>query len=83
MHDHGEAEWPRSMAEEVVRALVGLGRVVNVVGYARYEGDQLVEQNPATTYEGYDAHDNLRWILSGLILPDDAAALVCWYPGPE
>jgi hypothetical protein len=48
--DHGEAEWPRSLAEEVVRALVCLGRVVNMVEYARYDGDRLVEQNPVTTY---------------------------------
>lgn len=83
VNDHGEAEWPRSMAEGVVRALVGLGRVVNVVEYARYDGDRLMEQNPVTTYEGTDPEANLRWILSGLVLPDDTAAVVCWHPGEQ
>lgn len=82
VQDYGEAEWPRHMAEEVVRALVHLGRVVNVVAYARYEGGRLVEQNPVATYEGSDAEANLRYIVSGLEhLPDDTSAVVCWYPG--
>lgn len=83
VHDYGEAEWPRHMVEEVVRALVDLGRVVNVVHYARYEGDRLVEQNPVSAYEGSDAQANLRHILEGLALPDGTSAVVCWYPGEQ
>lgn len=80
--DHGEAEWPHHLAEDVVRALVELGRVVNVLRYAKYEGDRLVECNPISTYEGDSRDDNLRWILPGVAhLTPDVAAVVCWYPG--
>jgi hypothetical protein len=80
--DRGEAEWPRELAEEVIRSLVGLGRVVNVLQCARYDGDTLVQANPVSTYEGSSAEANLQWILPGLaLLTDDASAIVCWYPG--
>lgn len=79
--DHGQAEWPRDMAEDVIRSLIGLGRVVNVLEYAEYEGDRLVEANPISTYEGDSAEDNLRWILPGLeLLAEGMEAVVGWYP---
>jgi hypothetical protein len=82
VRDHGEAEWPRHMAEEVIRALISLGRVVNVLMYAKFEGDRLSEANPISTYEGDSADDNLRWILPGLeYLSGSMSAVVCWYPG--
>ncbi len=70
------------MAEDVVRALVELGRVVNVLLYAKYEDDRLLESNPITTYEGDSPEDNLRWILPGVErLAPDVTAVVCWHPG--
>ncbi len=81
VRDHGEAEWPRRLVEDAVRALIDTGRVVNVLLYSRYENGQLVESNPVSTYEGSSAADNLRHIGQGFDrLPKDTPAVVCWYP---
>lgn len=80
--DLGQAEWPRHLAEEVVRALIGLGRVVNVLEDAKYRGGILVETNPLSTYEGSSPEANLRWILPGVeLLAEDVSAVVSWHPG--
>jgi len=79
--DWGEAEWPRQHAEAAIRALVELGRVVNVLQYARYRDGELVEFQPISTYEGARGEANLTWILPGVPeLPVGTSAVVCWYP---
>lgn len=81
VYDVGEAEWPAEMVEDVVRGLVGMGRVVQVVERSPYDGDRLVEKGPVSTYEGTDRDANLRFILMGLPLPDGTRAVISWLPG--
>lgn len=82
--DHGEAEWPAALAEEVIRGLIAQGRVVNVLMQYRLIGSESIPgyaSCPLGTYEGTDAHENLRWILRGFERLDPAlAATICWYP---
>lgn len=81
VRDWGEAEWPPEMAEAAVRALVGLGRTVNLLGWTRVVEGELVDLLNQSTYEGWDPEANLRYILTGLPALEGArTAIVCWYP---
>lgn len=79
--DRGQAEWPPTQAEAAIRALIGLGRVVNVLECARYVDGILIGCDPITTYEGDGPEANLQWILPGVDqLAEGTTAVVSWYP---
>lgn len=79
--DRGEAEWPQHLAEAAIRALIGLGRVVNVLEWAEYQDGVLIRSDPISTYEGTDPEANLRFVLPGVAaLPPGHTAVICWYP---